>query len=344
MTTETPLVTREVKSMKPAAPTLLGIRLTTSIALALTALAVGCATGPVPTTAPTHGQVEGRPGPGEMTFDSDTAAVDAMVAAAKSHNYEQVHKLLGPAWKELVSGDKIEDEKDFDEFAKRAAEKSSLVKESPNVSILHVGNDDWPFPIPVAKGADGKWFFDTEAGKNELLARRIGENELDAIDICRHYVLAQREYASIDHDGSDVLKYAQQILSTPGKTDGLYWQPIPGQSLSPFDQVFAAAATQGYQPGKAHQRQPLYGYRFRVLKRQGSDAPGGKYDYVVNGNMVAGFALIAYPTDYGASGIMTFIINQNGKLYQKDLGPDTVEAAKRIKEYNPDSSWTLVKD
>ena len=314
------------------------------VALLVIPLATGCATAPVPTTAPTHGQIEGQPGPGEVTFDTDTAAVDAMVNAVKSHNHEQVHKLLGPAWKELVSGDRVEDEKDFDEFARRAAEKSTLAKQSDTVSILHVGNDDWPFAIPICRLNNGKWFFDTEAGKQEVLARRIGENELQVIEICHHYVMAQREYISTDRDGSGVMKYAQQILSTPGKTDGLYWQPVAGKPASPFDQVFAVAATQGYQPKPAQPRQPLYGYRFRVLKRQGADAPGGKYDYVINGNMVAGFGLIAYPTDYAASGIMTFIINQSGKLYQKDLGPDTVKAAKHIGEYNPDKTWTRVEE
>jgi hypothetical protein len=194
------------------------------------------------------------------------------------------------------------------------------------------------------KTPDGKWFFDTEAGKTEILARRIGEDELDTIDVCRQYVQAQREYASKDRDGSDVLKFAQRILSTPGNMDGLYWSATPDQGQSPLGHFFAAAATQGYEQTAGHPHEPYHGYHFRVLKKQGSAAPGGTYDYVINGNMIAGFALVAFPADYESSGIMTFIVNQNGKVYQKDLGPNTTELARQMAEYNPEDSWTLVKD
>ena len=155
---------------------------------------------------------------------------------------------------------------------------------------------------------------------------------------------AQREYASKDRDGSDVLKFAQRILSTPGNMDGLYWGATPDQEQSPLGRFFAAAATQGYEQTAGHPHEPYHGYHFRVLKKQGSAAPGGKYDYVINGNMIAGFALVAFPADYESSGIMTFIVNQNGKVYQKGLGPNTTELARQMTEYNPDSSWTLVKD
>ncbi len=252
-----------------------------------------------------------------------------------------MHQLLGPAWKELVSGDKVEDANAFKDFAARASERAQLEKMDDSTSILHVGKDDWRFPIPIVRRSDGKWFLDTESGKAEILARRIGKNELEAIQICRIYVDAQREYASRDWDGSDVVKYAQKILSTPGKMDGLYWTASAGQDPSPLAQLVAQAKMEGYEPTPGKPA-PYHGYRFRVLRRQGPAAPGGQYDYTINGNMVAGFALIAYPAEYGSSGIMTFIVNQRGKVYQKDLGIDTNQIARHITAYNPDSSWTPV--
>jgi hypothetical protein len=312
-------------------------------------LAIGCDSGsvsppPTPSAQVSGAQVPGSPGPGQPLYASAQDALNALMAAVKAQDHEQVHLILGPAWKELISGDKVEDANAFNEFAHRAAESTRLQKQTDTTSIIRVGKDDWPFPIPVTETPAGKWFFDTEAGKTEILARRIGENELDAIEVCRAYVEAQREYAAKDRDGSDVLKYAQRIQSTPGKMDGLYWSAAPGQEQSPFGHFFAVAATQGYGQTTGHPHQPYHGYHFRVLKRQGSAAPGGRYDYVVNGNMVAGFALVAFPADYEASGIMTFIVNQRGKVYQKDLGSGTTELARRMTEYNPDEGWTLVKD
>jgi hypothetical protein len=254
-----------------------------------------------------------------------------------------VHQILGPAWKELVSGDKVEDAKAFKEFAQHAAEQARLEHKDATTSILYVGKDDWPFPIPIAQTPDGKWFFDTEAGKAEILARRIGANELDTIDVCRTYVQAQREYASKDRDGSGVLKYAQHVISSPGKMDGLYWPVNPGEEQSPYGPLIAQAASEGYQPGTGH-HQPYHGYHFHILKEQGPAAPGGKYNFVINGNMIAGFALVAFPDEYGSSGIMTFIISHQGKLYQKDLGPNTDQIARQMTEYNPDDSWTLVAE
>ena len=308
-------------------------------------LASGCSSTPTSPPAPaTLAEAPGVPGQGQPLFASDEEAFNAMIAAVKAHDHDKVHFILGPAWKELVSGDKVEDTNAFDEFAQRAAEKTRLQKQDDTTSILHVGNDDWPLPIPVAKTPDGKWFFDTEAGKTEILARRIGENELDTIQVCRAYVAAQREYAAKDRDGSEVLKFAQRIMSTPGKMDGLYWNATSGQEQSPFGHLFAEAAKEGYEKTTTHPHQPYHGYHFRVLKRQGPAAPGGKYDYVINGNMIAGFALVAFPEDYEASGIMTFIVSQQGKVYQKDLGSHTTALARKMTEYNPDSSWTLVKD
>lgn len=320
-------------------------RLATSLLVGgslLLASACNCTPGSPPAT--TSVSIMGTPAQGQPVFASDEEAMTAMLTAVKAQDHEQVHLLLGPAWKELVSGDKVEDAAAFKEFSQRAAERTRLQKKDDSTSIIYVGNDDWPMPIPIAKTPDGKWFFDTEAGKTEILARRIGENELNAIQLCRAYVEAQREYAGKDRDGSDVVKYAQRIRSTPGKMDGLYWDATPGQEPSPFGHVFAAATTQGYDLSIGHPHEPYRGYHFRVLKRQGPAAPGGQYDYVINGNMVGGFALVAFPVDYESSGIMTFIVNQRGKVYQKDLGPKTTDLARHMTEYNPDSTWMLVKD
>jgi hypothetical protein len=335
---------REKESMKTPTRGKIGWIAAGLLAGSALMLASGCNCASSPPAGPASAQVSGEPGQGQPLYASDEDALNAMITAVKAQDHEQVHVILGPAWKELVSGDKVEDAGAFSEFAHRAAERTRLQKQDDATSIIYVGNDDWPFPIPIAKTLDGKWFFDTEAGKTEILARRIGENELDTIQVCRQYVDAQQEYAGKDRDGDGVLKFAQRILSTPGKMDGLYWNATPGHDQSPFAQLFAAAATQGYEQTTSHPRELYHGYHFRVLKRQGSAAPGGQFDYVINGNMTAGFALVAFPVDYESSGIMTFIVNQQGNVYQKDLGPDTTKLARQMTEYNPDSSWTLVKD
>jgi hypothetical protein len=335
--------TREKESMKTGTRANIGW-----IAVGLLAggalLASGCDSTTSPPAGPTSAQVSGEPGQGQPLYASDEDALYAMITAVKAQDHEQVHLILGPAWKELVSGDKVEDGNAFIEFSHRAAERMRLQKQDDTTSIIYVGNDDWPFPIPIAKTPNGKWFFDTEAGKTEILARRIGENELDTIQVCREYVQAQREYAGKDRDGSGVLKFAQRILSTPGNMDGLYWSATSGQEQSPFGRFFAVAATQGYEQTAGHPHEPYHGYHFRVLKQQGAAAPGGERDYVINGNMTGGFALVAFPVDYESSGIMTFVVNQQGDVYQKDLGPQTTELARQMTEYNPDSSWILVKD
>jgi hypothetical protein len=295
-------------------------------------------------SAQTSERAPGAPGVGQPLFASDEAAMNALLTAVKAEDHDQVHQILGPAWKELVSGDKVQDGNAFKEFAQHAAEQTRLQKKDATTSIIYVGKQDWPFPIPIAQTADGKWFFDTEAGKAEILARRIGANELYTIEVCRDYVLAQRQYGSKDRDGSGVLKYAQRILSTPGKMDGLYWSVNPGQEQSPFGPLMAQAEMEGYEQASGHPHEPYHGYHFRILKQQGSAAPGGKYDYVINGNMIAGFALLAFPAEYESSGIMTFIVSHQGNVYQKDLGPDTKKLAQQMTEYNPDDSWTLVKD
>ncbi|HZL34600.1 MAG TPA: DUF2950 domain-containing protein [Tepidisphaeraceae bacterium] len=299
----------------------------------------------VPPAPQAWAQVRGAPAPGQLVFNSDDEAAKAIVAAAKAQDNDKVHQILGPAWKELVSGDKVEDANAFKEFAAHASEHMRLEKKDPATSILYVGNDNWPFPIPIEQAPGGKWFFDTQAGKAEILARRIGANELGTIDVCRAYVRAQRLYARKDRDASDILKYAQRLVSTPGDMDGLYWEVKPGEKPSPFGPLVAQAALEGYPtPSSTRPHPPYHGYHFRILKRQGSAAPGGKYNYIINGNLVGGFALVAFPDQYGSSGIMSFIVNQRGKVFEKDLGPDTVKTARQMTQYNPDNSWRLVPE
>jgi hypothetical protein len=209
-----------------------------------------------------------------------------------------------------------------------------------------VGADYWPFPVPIIN-RNGRWLFDTEAGKEELLRRRIGQNELSTLAVMRAYVDAQREYASKDRDGDEVLEYAQKITSSPGKTDGLYWPEELNGELSPLGPWVAEAQTEGYfaDPSAPQEGpQAFHGYYFRILTRQGSHAPGGKYDYIINGNMILGFALVGWPADYGDSGIMTFIVNQQGRVYQKDLGKNTAKIVKKMQAYDPDPSWQISSD
>jgi len=287
----------------------------------------------------------GQPGVGQQQFDTADQAAAALVAAAKARDRDAIDHMFGPSVAEFVSGDKVEDDKAFDRFAKNAGEHLELEKKDANTFIIDIGKDNWPFAIPLTRLPDGKWFFDTEAGKQEILARRIGANELETIKVCRAYVEAQREYASADRDGSGVLKYAQHFVSHNGK-DGLYWVAGPGEEESPFGPLVAQANLEGYTPGTkvGSGPQPYHGYVYHILTRQSASAPGGKYDYVINGNMIAGFALVACPAEYGKSGVMTFIISHQGRLYQKDLGSKTSDLVGRMNEYNPDGGWTRVAD
>jgi hypothetical protein len=289
-------------------------------------------------------QAAGQPAAGQMLFDDVKPATDALVQAAAKHDHEALHHIFGPAGHELVSGDRVEDRNAREAFAKKAAEQLHVFMKDDHTAILYVGNDNWPFPIPLVRTDAGKWFFDTEAGKQEVLARRIGANEIETISVCQAYVQAQREYAGKDRDGTSVLKYAQRLVSTPGQTDGLYWEAKPGAEQSPLGPMMAQAALEGYDLTKDDHRQPFHGYVFRILTRQGPAAPGGQYNYVINGNMIAGFALVACPVRYGDSGITTFIVSHQGQVYQKDLGPKTRKLVAAMTEYNPDSTWTPVKD
>jgi hypothetical protein len=207
-----------------------------------------------------------------------------------------------------------------------------------------VGTNDWPFPIPLVQ-QNGRWFFDTAAGKEELLNRRIGQNELAALEVARAYVQAQREYASRDRDGDEVLEYATKLNSSPGNHDGLYWPPEPGGEISPLGPLVANAQGEGYRfRREGGAQEPFHGYFFKMLTRQGRHAAGGKYDYVINGNMIGGFALVAWPAEYGDTGVMTFIVNQQGVVWQKDLGAKTGKVAAQMKAYDPDASWSLSPD
>jgi hypothetical protein len=275
-------------------------------------------------------------------FATPQEAVKALALAAKANDRVATHSIFGPDVKELVSGDKKQDAIEFGAFAKAIGQYAQLVKVSDDRYTLNIGAQNWPMPIPLVR-KDGTWFFDTLAGKDEIVSRRIGEDELTAIGVCRTYVEAQHEYAAEDRDGSGVLKYAQKIKSAAGAKDGLFWPASADEEQSPFGPLVAEARAEGYGPKAAGgSPQPFHGYRFKVLTAQGASAPGGAYSYVINGNLVAGFALVAYPAHWGESGIMTFIVNQWGKVYECNLGEQSADLASAMTEFDPDANWTAV--
>ncbi len=279
-------------------------------------------------------------------FSTPEDALKALHGAAQAKDKAALDQIFGSSYKDLLSGDEVQDAAEFAEFVEHLAEKTNLIKESDSKVTLYIGNENWPFPIPIAK-KDGQWFFDTEAGREEILNRRVGEDEMIAILVCRSYVKAQREYALKDWEGDGVVKYAQKLRSDPGKKNGLFWRSQPGEEVSPLGELVAQARMEGYRKTKAVFREeatPFHGYFFKILTRQGKNAPGGGYDYIINGNMVAGFALVASPSNWGKSGVMTFIVNQQGKVYQKNLGPNTLKTAQAMDEFNPDKTWTMVKE
>lgn len=281
----------------------------------------------------------------QALFSSPEDAMKALVEAVSAKDKDALAQIFGPSAKDLRSGDEVQAATEFEEFAKHLAEKADLVKEGDSKVILQMGKENWPFPIPLVRKNE-QWFFDTEAGREEILNRRIGEDEFTAILVCRSYVKAQREYALKDWDGDEVRAYAQKLRSDPGRKNGLFWKAKPGEEVSPFGELVARAWMEGYKKEKAAFREepaPFHGYYFKILERQGKNAPGGKYNYVINGNMVGGFALVAFPSNWGKSGVMTFIVNQQGKVFQKNLGPDTMKIAREMKDYDPDNSWTPVK-
>jgi hypothetical protein len=278
----------------------------------------------------------------QRTFASPEEAVKAMVEALKSNDVKALEAIFGPGSRDLISsGDPVADKAGRERFLQLYQQKNRL-EQTPDKAVLYIGNQDWPSPVPIVK-KDGLWHFDAKEGMEEILARRIGKNELSAIQFCLAYVDAQREYALKDRNANGLLEYAQKFKSDPGKQNGLYWGAKEGEAQSPLGPLAAAAQKQGY-TFKGSKPTPYLGYYYRILKGQGKNAPGGAYDYVVDGKMIGGFALVAYPSKYGASGIMTFIVNQDGVVYQKNLGKNTEKEAQAMKLFDPDSTWKKVEE
>jgi hypothetical protein len=279
----------------------------------------------------------------QKSFTTPQQAVEELVKAAGDYDVPSLLAIFGPDGEDFVSSaDPVQDKTNSMKFAALAQEKKAVKIDpsKPNRAVVVVGDENWPFPVPIVK-MNGKWIFDSKAGRAEILYRRIGANELDAIQVCRGFVDAQHEYASAIHDDSGVNQYAQKIVSTPGKKDGLYWKNPDGTPGGPISEPVARAIEEGYSIDK---RSAYHGYYFKVLKGQGSAAPMGKLDYVIQGAMIGGFALIAAPAEYRVTGVKTFICNQDGIVYQKDLGSDTLGIAKKIELYNPDKTWRPTND
>ncbi|MFY9837655.1 MAG: DUF2950 domain-containing protein [Xanthobacteraceae bacterium] len=274
-------------------------------------------------------------------YKTPEAAVDALLATARSGDEKAALVVLGRSGEDIIfSGDKVSDDAVRARFVTSYDAKHQITMEGDRKAILVIGDNDYPFPIPMVRNKNGTWSFDTDAGRREILYRRIGHNELDAIQTSLAYVDAQNEYAAKDRTGAGAGIYAQRFVSTPGKKDGLYWPTEQDEEESPLGELFAAASKQGYRAGEG--RSPYHGYYYKILTRQGPAAEGGAADYIVNGNMIGGFALVAYPAEYRNSGVMTFIVNYAGTVYEKDLGPDTAEIAERMTSFNPDSTWKKV--
>lgn len=323
--TEVPIMSRETKNILLAA---------------LVSAPLFANAAPAPLTSPavsvTANSIEAK------GFKSPDEAASALLEAVDSEGTDQLMALFGSDEAELLSsGDEVEDKNNRLNFVALGQEKMRVELMGEDKAVIHLGNTDWPFPIPIVKKGDN-WLFDAEQGRQEILNRRIGRNELSTIGAIKGYIEAQFEYANADRDDDGVSEYAQKLRSEPGKFDGLFWEVEEGQQQSPLGPLIAEARAVGYKvkPG-AEQPSPYHGYYYRILTRQGRNAPGGKYDYIINNNMIAGFGLVAFPAQYGSSGIMTFVVNHQGKIYQKDLGPKTAAVVEKMKEYNPDSTWEL---
>ncbi len=275
----------------------------------------------------------------QQSFKSPDEAASALATAAKGDDPKAVLTVLGNDADDIISsGDPVDDAATRKAFIAAYDEKHQIEKDGDNKAWMIIGHDDFPFPIPIVRN-DNAWRFDTAAGRLEILYRRIGRNELDAIQACLAYVDAQNDYADKDH-GAGVGAYAQRIVSQPGKQDGLYWPTNAGEEESPLGPLAAEATAEGYKVGGG--RAPFHGYYYKVLTKQGRNAPGGELDYVVNGKMIGGFALVAYPAEYGNSGVMTFLVNHAGAVFQKDLGENTAQIAERMTSFNPDQTWKIV--
>ncbi len=280
--------------------------------------------------------------PGQKTFSSPDEASRALIRAVQAGNEKDLLEIFGPDGKEIISsGDKVEDKKSRDAFAEKYQRMNRLVEEPDGTVRLYVGAENWPMPIPLVNRKDA-WYFDTSAGKEEILFRRIGRNEIATIGVLRELVAAQKEYYSKTQDDS-VKQYAQKFISDQGKHNGLYWNAINREPESPIGPLVAYASSEGYAKKPSSLPSPFQGYYFRVLMGQGKHASGGAKNYIVNGKMTRGFAFLAYPAEYANSGMMSFIINQDGILYQKDLGPKTADFAHALDEYDPDKTWARVE-
>jgi len=280
--------------------------------------------------------------PAARTFATPEQAANALVDAAEKFDVPRLEQIFGPAGDEIIhSGEPARDKEIAQQFAGQARTKMDITidPKTKRRAFITVGDEDWPFPVPLVKTGNS-WSFDSKAGLNEILVRRIGRNELDAIQLLRGFVEAQDDYAETKHGDAHVNQYAQKIISTPGKQDGLAWQNSDGTWGGPIGENVAKAVARGYSPGS----EPYHGYYFKILKGQGPDAPLGQMDYVVHGAMIGGFALIAFPAEYGKTGVMTLMVSNDGVVYQKDLGPNTLQLARKIERFNPDKSWTPVPE
>ena len=324
--------------------TKLDIMISPKIFLIASAIAISCLLGfALQAAPPAKPDAAAASQPKQKEFDTPKEAADALVQVAANSDVAAAKEILGPDGEDLISSeDPVMDKNRAQEFAAKAKEKSSIEidKKDRNRAILLVGNDDFPLPIPIVK-RKGKWSFDTKVGREEILNRRVGANELNTIEICRGFVEAQHEYAMEKHVGSKVNQYAQQILSTSGKHDGLAWQNPDGTWAGPVGEEVAKALQEGY---KAERGTPYHGYYFKVLKGQGPAAPGGEMDFMVGGAMIGGFALAAAPAEYRVTGVMTFIVGPDGVVYEKDLGPDTLKTFQSMDRYNPDKTWKVTED
>jgi len=288
---------------------------------------------PVPEKAPSS----------PKAFNTPKQAADALIQAAENYDVATLLEIFGPNGKDFISSsDPVRDKSIAADFAAKARQKRVVTIDPRNSAraVLSVGNDDWPFPVPIVKKGS-TWHFDDKQGHDEILFRRIGSNELDAIQICRGFVEAQKQYAAEIHDNSGINQYAQKIISSPGKHDGLYWRNADGTAGGPISEAIARAIEEGYSPGKSS---GYHGYYFRVLKGQGPAARLGQLDYVVEGVMIGGFALVAFPAEYRVTGVKTFMVSYDGVVYEKDMGPDTVNIAQKLERYNPDKTWRRTSD
>jgi hypothetical protein len=305
-------------------------------------VAAGLCFVPVTAMAQTQATANKTAPLGQKGFATPQQAVEDLITAAASYDVPALTAIFGPDGKDLISStDPVRDKNYATAFAQEAG-VSHIVKTDPSqptVATVIVGQEKWPLPVPLVK-RNGKWYFDAKAGRQQVLFRRIGANELDAIEVCRGFVEAQKEYASQIHDDSGINEYAQKIFSSPGKQDGLYWQNADGSSAGPVGDEVAKALAEGYSLGNPG----YHGYYFKILKGQGPAAPLGRLDYVIEGVMIGGFAMVAVPSEYRVTGVKTFIVNNDGIVYEKDLGPTSLDTVKAMEVYNPDSSWHRTND